>query len=498
MLYVESRKSSRRVDPAARTSLLQKLQDNGLTPLIRSSRLYAYEQALLLAPEHAGELERTIAAQAESEGDAAYVPGDVFCFDDFALFVIFGGAEDDGTGTRAGVIYEADTAIDPQHKLDSFCRNIDDACEAAQKSENGTGRVDDAAASRTGEWQAFETSVPAGFARFVAGHAGDGDVGGETAQTAASTRGEAAVMAAVERIRATELLEDVEARRFLRRLSHVHGEGSRVAELLAGSPTTGEAVSEALIGRLAGAGLVRREVLVSCRRDGRALFRLPSSDALAVMTASNATCSECGAAVADERAEEMLKPTPLAASMLNEGSWLTSRLRTILNDVGVSESQLAARPASVENEAHLMANAHGESFLFVLLDGDLTTAHARRVLDLEIETDATHLVVVATGKIQDEGRVRLREHARRRARGGSEVEVILVEGLDAAADEIRYAFERVAQRRLSEELYQLDGALGLNIGHLIATRFRLMKKAGTLKDLAASAAGAMTGSLREI
>lgn len=492
MLYVESRKSKHRVDRAARTSLLERLQEKDLTPLIRSARLHAYEQALL-APEQAKELERLVAAQTGSGGDAAYVPGDVFCFEDFVLFLVFGGAEDEGAATRAGIIYDAETP-DPQQKLDAFCRNVDDALEGAQGGNDAGNTV--AGASRDGQWEAHEAHVPAGFARFVAGQAGGGS--SSDAATTTGTLGEAAVMAAVERIRATELLEDAEARRFLRRLSQSHLEGSRVAELLAGSPATGEAVNESLIGRLAGAGLVRREVLVSCRKEGRALFRLPSSDALAVMTASSATCSECGAAVADERAEEMLKPTPLAASMLNEGSWLINRLRTILSDVGAPENQLAARPASAENEAHLMANVHGEPFLFVLLDGDLSTAHARRVLDLEIETDATHLVVVATGKIQDEGRVRLREHARRRARGGSEVEVILVEGLDAAAAEIRHAFERVSQRRLGEELYELDAALGLSIGHLIAARFRLMKKAEPLKDLAASAAGAMAGSLREI
>jgi hypothetical protein len=47
-------------------------------------------------------------------------------------------------------------------------------------------------------------------------------------------------------------------------------------------------------------------------------------------------------------------------------------------------------------------------------------------------------------------------------------------------------------------LCALDAALGLSVGHMIGTRFRLMQKSGALSDLAESAVGALAGSLREI
>ncbi len=137
-----------------------------------------------------------------------------------------------------------------------------------------------------------------------------------------------------------------------------------------------------------------------------------------------------------------------------------------------------------------------EPFLLVLRDGDVTTAQARHALAMQVETEAAHLVVVSSGKIQDEARERLREHARRRLRGGSDVEVILIEGVDAT-EELRLAFERVSQKALAGELSALDTSLGLSIGFIIATRFRLMQHAGKLKDLAESAVGALAGSLRE-
>jgi hypothetical protein len=153
----------------------------------------------------------------------------------------------------------------------------------------------------------------------------------------------------------------------------------------------------------------------------------------------------------------------------------------------------------VEGEARLVAHVSGEPFLFVLRDGDFNGAHARRAIENESEAPATRMVLVAAGKVHDEARARLREHARRRARAGSETEVIFVEGLDTAADELRPLVERVALDALTRELYELDADAGFDVGYALAARFRLaqQRRDGTLQDLAASAAGSLAGSLRE-
>jgi hypothetical protein len=251
------------------------------------------------------------------------------------------------------------------------------------------------------------------------------------------------------------------------------------------------------VARLAGVGLVRREVQVSCRKDGRSLFRLPSAEALAIVTASNAVCSECGSAVADERAEELVTPTPLASSLLKDGAWLVNSLRAILEGLGVPESQTAPRPMGDDGAAQALASVGGEPFLFVLREGDFTAAHARRAIEGEAEAQATRTVVIAAGKVQDEARARLREHARRRARGGTEAEVVFVEGFEHATDELRPVIERVSQEALTHELYELDADAGFNVGHALAARFHLTQRKGGLRDLAASAAGALAGSFNK-
>ena len=81
---------------------------------------------------------------------------------------------------------------------------------------------------------------------------------------------------------------------------------------------------------------------------------------------------------------------------------------------------------------------------------------------------------------------------------GSDTEVVFIEGLDSASTELRRTVERVSQEALARELYELDSSAGFNVGYALAARFRLAQRKGALRDLAASAAGALAGSLREI
>lgn len=470
MLFVESRTADLNVEKRLRTPVLEALRQRGFVPLIRSARLHFFEQAAA-GPEHARELERALEERAATEGEEPYVHGDLFCFEDFVHYLIFGDGFGSGAGMRAGIVYDSETAI-PNERLEAFCLSVEEAYEEATRASEAA--ADGPQAARRFEWRAREGQTPGAFGR------------GASEDSSAE---------APQRTRGVEILEDTAARGFLQRLGEAHTDG-RAAEFVAGGRGPEQ---ESLVAKLAGAGLVRREVQISCRKDGHSLFRLPSTEALSIVTASNAVCSVCGSAVADERAEELLTPTPLASSLLKDGAWLVSSLRAILASLGVPEAQTAPPNVQDEGEAQLVAHVSGEPFLFVLRDGDFTGAHARRAIESESETQATRMVLVAAGKVHDEARARLREHARRRSRAGSETEVVFVEGLDTAVDELRPLVERVAQDALTRELYELDADAGFDVGYALAARFRLAqhRRDGALQDLAASAAGALSGSLRE-
>jgi hypothetical protein len=328
-------------------------------------------------------------------------------------------------------------------------------------SETGAGGGKDETMKLTAWRQDWSTAVHQGFMRFIASQDVD--------SLYRFTRTEAAS----ERVRAAALLEDDYTRYFLRCVKEASGEGYAVGLQSAGT----NAPAEVLTGTLIEAGLLRREVLISCRQTEHTLFTIPSSDALATLTISEAKCSECGAKIVDEKIEEVVAPTQLAHGLLENGAWLVNRLRIILRELGVPDSEVALEPPTGEGEARLMVNLCGEPFLLVLRDGDLTPAFARRAVDTKINTAARHLVVVVTGTVHNEGRLSLMNFARRLTRSGSDFELIIGEGIGAAAQELQRAFERVSQKVLGEQLCELDDNLGSSAALLLTIRFQLLRKA---------------------
>jgi hypothetical protein len=466
MLLIECRASESNVDFSLRLPLLERLQERGLVPLIRTTRLHCYETALL-GTDRATEMEQSIAARASTEDDSQYIRGDIFCFEDYVLFLIFDDEENTRESMRAGIVYEPAMTNAP-NELDDFCRNVSDALNRVRERESEFMLEDI-------EWKRCASVDRAGLESFSVAQMPEASINRQKE-------------AAVEAPRALEILEDTSARRLLRRITLAHKDG-RTADLLSG--LKGKTETEALIRRLAEAGLLRREVVISCRQVERPLFRLPSPDALAVITESHAVCSDCGANIADEKIEELVVPTDIAARLLEDGSWLSKRMRAVLLQLGLSEEQIINGPISSDGEAYMIADICREPFLLALKDGDVAAAQARHALGKLIETEGEHLVVIATGRIQEEARTRLREHARRRLRSSHEVEVLLIENLEAAAGELQHAFERVSDRALADELSALNSSLGLSVGHMLTTRFRLMKRSESLTDFATPAVEAL-------
>ena len=441
MLFLESKVLNHAVDTAGRTRLLQALAELEIVPLIRSHRMRCFE-SVLVGLDHVPEMETALASSTESTIGEPFVRGDLFCFDDYILFLVFED-DDEANFIRAGIVYEAHTA-EPFRKLDSFCHDVRSLLLQHANSVS--------------EWETSTPAMPQGFRTFVERQDADSLYTSLRKETMS------------KRILAASKLEDESARVFLRTARNAHQEGY-AAKLLTGytEPTN------VPIQRLEDAGLVEREVQISCRKTGHALFRLPNPHALAVVTVSDATCSECGAPVADENVEEVIAPTQLATSLLEDGSWLVSRLHFLLREMGVPEREIAVGPAEGTGYGQLMANICGEPFLIVTRDGDLTPAFARWAIDLEIETEASHLVIVATGRIHKEAGVLLQNHSRRRVSGGQDFEMIIADDVVSAGHELENALERVSQRVVAEQLCVLDSSIGFSVSRLVLTKFQLRR-----------------------
>jgi hypothetical protein len=448
ILFLESKTLRYSVDPSQRIQLLDTLQQREFIPLIRSGRRACFEQ-MAMATEMIPDLESAMSRWMELNTADPYIRGDLFCFKDYVFFLMFNSAEsEDEPQTRAGIVYETDTA-EPFRKLDGFCHEVREALVSiVGQASIVHGNIPD--------WQQGQPTVPRGFKQFIARQ--------EVDSLYTSLRKETMS----RRILAASNLEHQSAREFLRSAREAHMEGY-APRLLTGET----APREFSIEGLEHVGLVEREVQVSCRKTGHALFRLPNAQALAVVTVSDATCSECGSRVSDEKVEEVIAPTQLASSLLEDGSWLVNRLHFALRQLGVPESEIAVGPSEGTGYGQMMASICGESFLLVTRDGDLTPAFARWAIDLELETEASHLVVVATGKMFNEAAMLLQNHSRRRVSAGEDFALVVANDLTSATKEIGVAIENVSQRIVADHLCQLDDSVGLNVSRLLLTKFNL-------------------------
>ncbi|HYO62969.1 MAG TPA: hypothetical protein VER08_04860 [Pyrinomonadaceae bacterium] len=468
MLFIQSRSLALTLDRTGRLRLLDALAARGLRPLVRSTRRRLFQ---LLAPRtndaarlasDADELERECAAQEGADGRGVYTPGELFCAEDGVLALVFGAGL-----LRASVVYNLDTA-EPLTRLERFCRDVRESLSEIRPDESGDAEEGSRQAGAAGgetpadapEWETPDGGLSQGLARFIA------------VQPAEFVRAAAALRGGRELARASELMEEQKVRAFLRRVQEMRREGYTPRRLFkeAGGLPAGLSVET-----MAEAGLLEREVRVSCRKSGHALFDLPSPDSLAAVTLSRAKCSLCAAPVADEVVEETFNPTRLALALLEGGGWLTNRVYKIIRSLGVPESCIANGPVSTQGESNLAVEVCGNSFLFVTRDGDLTPAFCRRVVETVEETDATHLVVVVTGSIEDEGRLRLYEFVWRRARDGRDLNTTLVEGLTSAREQVERAFATAVRRQLSRDLHTLDDALGFSAANFVLDWFRLTK-----------------------
>jgi hypothetical protein len=431
MLFVESRELNRVAAEAERPRVLEALAGAGFQPLARAARRRLLELSFGAeasgAASRAAELERRLAPRGDGAGPLH--PGDLFCFPDHALYLVFREQS-----VRAGLVH-AGGLDGADARLEEFCRAVAEHLPAPDAH-------DAAEWSRVARPASLEARAAEGLSLVVA-----------SAGAEAGARASAA-----------HALEDERARGLLRRLRDV-GAGP-AAEALGLARVEGAAVE-----RLVEAGLLRRDVRVTCRHTGHALLDLPASDSLALITASRARCALCAAEVADEMIEERLNPTELAAALLDGAAWLRDRVLSILSGFGVAERAVSAGDVGEHGEACLLTEVCGEPFLFFVRDGDLTPEATRRAVAHAADAGAAHLFAVVTGAVEDGARMRLYEFSWRRARDGRDLGVTILEGLAGAETEIGRALAAAARRKLARELSALDPALGLSAAQLLLARF---------------------------
>lgn len=450
MLFIQSNSLALTPDEGERLRLLDALRERGFKPLLRSTRRQLLRALAGRAADasEVTELERLCMEHAGASSKGAYTPGELFGGGDCLLALVFGAPSGE---TAASVVYDLHTA-EPLARLERFCRDVREALGAVTSATGSSAE----SKALLPLWRPRARGAQHGLARFMA------------IQPEEFVRAAAALRGGRELARASEMLEARDVRDFLTRIEELRREGYTPRRMLAEAGARGNVSVE----RMLEAGLLERELRVSCRKHGHALFDLPSPDSLAAVTISRAKCSLCAAPVADEVVEETYSPSRLAVALLADGGWLANRVYRIVRSLGVPESDISTGPPTPHGESYLAAEVCGSSFIVVSRDGDLTPAFARRAAEIVEETEATHLLAIVTGAAEDEGGMRLLEFAWRRARGGRDLDATIVEGLDAARAQVEQAFARAVRRELSRALFPLDAALGLTAAGFVLEWFR--------------------------
>jgi hypothetical protein len=141
---------------------------------------------------------------------------------------------------------------------------------------------------------------------------------------------------------------------------HLDAEGDRAAQ-----------VQRALLM----AGIVKRELIVTCTRRSTQVARAPSHDALKQMSARGIKCA-CGREIVSERIDEALTLTPHGRELLTGSFWMLVLVMTELHDLGVEYEDMLIEQASGDDEIDVFADIGGKLILLGLKDKEFNLANA--------------------------------------------------------------------------------------------------------------------------
>src|ERR1044072_610386 len=252
MLFIQSNSLALSLAPgeAGPPPRLGAVAEKGLKPLQRSTRQQLF-RTLAGHTSDAAALERVCAEHTAAAGKGAYTPGELFNGGDCLLALVFGA---EGGETAASVVYDLQTA-EPLARLERFCRDVHEALGAVRDATAAESETAPESQALLPLWRPRARGTGHGLARFTA------IPPEEFVRAAAALRGGRGLA------RASEMLEERDVRDFLKRIEELRREGYTPRRLLAEAGSH----SNVSVERMLEAGLLGRELRVSCRKHGHAL-----------------------------------------------------------------------------------------------------------------------------------------------------------------------------------------------------------------------------------
>jgi hypothetical protein len=161
-------------------------------------------------------------------------------------------------------------------------------------------------------------------------------------------------------------------------------------------------------------GLLRREHLVSCVKEGKPLTHVPSREHLANTTIGQLPCPECGRKFAEEKIEEILIPTEMARELTSGSKWMQVWLTRELerNHIPVKDVKWNLHVEGGE-EIDVVTSIFGNIVFFELKDREFGLGDIYPFIYRMERYAADHGMIVTTEKVSGVTKTYIEERSRK-------------------------------------------------------------------------------------
>lgn len=224
---------------------------------------------------------------------------------------------------------------------------------------------------------------------------------------------------------------------------------------------TADDLDAQVLDHLIEAGLVRKEFLLTCKKDSHTICSVVDQAELEAVGASGATCHACGRRLSDERTQEILGITSASQQLLDGSRWMTIWITDLLGRCGLSDHSIEWGSRAAEDEIDIATELFGLRLFLELKDREFGLGDAYPFASRLVRYSASRGIVATMDKVAPEAKKFFKEQ---NARGQT---IVCLEGKEAIELGVRRQVEdlsRSAARLVLDYEFQ---SVRLNIGAVL-------------------------------
>lgn len=200
-------------------------------------------------------------------------------------------------------------------------------------------------------------------------------------------------------------------------------------------------------------GLVRREYLVSCRKDSHTICTVHDPKQLGE-TGGTLTCTTCGRAFQDECVHEIYVPSDGVKALLAGSRWMTIWVTELLLAAGVPKETIGWNATSGEDEIDIVVDGFESRVFLELKDREFGLGDAYPFAYRLSRYGGSTGIIVTMDKVADEAKKFFDEQRRNRT-----AQLLFAEGQATIEQEIRRHVDSVSRTAIANLVAELTRSL---------------------------------------